>query len=207
MIRHTTVSDIPHLYKICLETGHNGQNAADYFNDPYLLGHFYAAPYALYANEYSFVYVDEKTGLPAGYILGTDDSFTFNLRRNEFLKPLESYCKNNKNNKSEEEAGIKSTIIDELKRNKLKEAKPTDEGFWCNDYPAHLHIDILAEHQGKGLGHKLMQTFLDNLRANNVTGVHLGVSKENHGACKFYEKEGFSVLYQAEWGFWLGKKL
>ena len=58
-IRNVTVTDIPQLFKICLKTGDNGKDATSIFNDPYILGHYYAAPYALFAAETSYVAIDD----------------------------------------------------------------------------------------------------------------------------------------------------
>ena len=62
------------------------------------------------------------------------------------------------------------------------------------DYPAHLHIDILPEFQGKGYGRSLMTTFLEKLRDQGVKGVHLIMGKDNAGAGMFYQKMGFRRL-------------
>lgn len=205
-IRNVTVTDIPQLFKICLETGDNGKDATQNFNDPYILGHYYAAPYALFAAETSFVAIDKKTGLPAGYIIGCADTLVFNAQRREYLQPLKKYVKDNNNNKTESEKAIKDTIFAELEY-KPFENDPSAEEYWSIEYPAHLHIDLLPGMQGCGMGHVMMQTFLENLRKHGVKGVHLGVGGENKRACAFYEREGFSVLKQADWGFWLGMKL
>lgn len=207
-IRNVTVTDIPQLFKICLKTGDNGKNATSIFNDPYILGHYYAAPYALFAAETSYVAIDDSTGLPAGYILGCTDTFRFNEQRRIYLKSLEKYVCENKDNKSESEANIKATIASDIKKTtEKKEYNSEEEEYWINEYPAHLHIDLLPVLQGCGMGHKMMQTFLNNLRNLGVKGVHLGVGGENKPACAFYEREGFSILKQVDWGFWLGMKL
>ena len=62
------------------------------------------------------------------------------------------------------------------------------------DYPAHLHIDILPEFQGKGYGRTLMTTFLGRLRDQGVKGVHLNMAKYNVRAGLFYQKMGFQRL-------------
>ena len=58
-------------------------------------------------------------------------------------------------------------------------------------YPAHLHIDLLPVAQGHGLGRKLIETFLNQLRTLGVPAVHLGVSALNPRAIGFYERIGF----------------
>ena len=63
-----------------------------------------------------------------------------------------------------------------------------------DEYPAHLHIDILPEYQHMGLGRKLMDALCDNLRQKDVTGVMFTVWHKNFYAIKFYEKYGLNLI-------------
>jgi len=63
-----------------------------------------------------------------------------------------------------------------------------------SDYPAHLHINTRADWRGHGIGSALMQTYLDQLRNENIPGVHLETSSENVIAVPWYEKLGFQLL-------------
>lgn len=58
-------------------------------------------------------------------------------------------------------------------------------------FPAHLHIDLLPEFQGKGFGRQLIETYLNKLREQSVKGVHLIMDGQNFGAEKFYYRVGF----------------
>ena len=59
-------------------------------------------------------------------------------------------------------------------------------------YPAHLHIDLLDEYQGKGYGTELMKALLEKLKSMGVPGVMLIVDKNNTGAQRFYTRAGFT---------------
>jgi GNAT superfamily N-acetyltransferase len=59
------------------------------------------------------------------------------------------------------------------------------------DYPAHLHVDILPDWQGRGWGRRLMETLAGTLCGQGVRGVHLSMAGDNAAAGKFYEKMGF----------------
>ena len=48
--------------------------------------------------------------------------------------------------------------------------------------------------QGIGYGRKLVELFLNQLRALNVQGVHLIVSNSNQNAICFYKKVGLKIL-------------
>ena len=60
-------------------------------------------------------------------------------------------------------------------------------------YPAHLHIDILPEYQRKGWGSVLMQVFLGAVKSVGAKGAHLDMVQSNTSARAFYEKVGFQV--------------
>lgn len=61
-------------------------------------------------------------------------------------------------------------------------------------YPAHLHIDLLPCYQGQHIGSRLMKTLATHLKSQNVKGLMLCVSPENHGAIRFYENCGFERI-------------
>lgn len=193
-IRPYHPSDLPQLYRICLRTGDSGANASLLYDDPDLLGHIYAAPYAVLEPDLCFVLT--QGGAPCGYILGTADSLGFQRKTETQWFPV-----------------LRERYALPLPENSRDAAmiRLIHEGYRYPDnltgYPAHLHIDLLPEAQGQGWGGKLMRTFLEALRAEGISGVHLGVSKRNARAISFYERVGFTRLFDA--GSWLayGKTL
>jgi ribosomal protein S18 acetylase RimI-like enzyme len=54
-----------------------------------------------------------------------------------------------------------------------------------------LHIKILPSHQRQGWGRKLIQTFLEAVKKEGCTGVHLGMPGTNDEAEAFYRSLGF----------------
>ncbi len=62
------------------------------------------------------------------------------------------------------------------------------------DYPAHLHIDILPEYQRMGLGHKLTDALVEQLKAKDVKGIMLTTWIKNEKGRGFYDKYGFTLL-------------
>ncbi len=202
-IRSAVLTDIPYLYRICLQTGFSGGDASGYYTDPFLLGQYYAAPYVVFSPEYSFVLVDKTSRIPKGYILGTDDSAAFyTARSKKWLVHLEAQCRYAENDKSEYEASMKKTILSSIRYETSDEDK---ELF--KKYPAHFHIDILPEMQHGGCGHELMSALLIKMVNKGVKGVHLGVDRKNEKACRFYEREGFGIVREKDWGYVMGKSL
>ena len=83
----------------------------------------------------------------------------------------------------------------------LFQPEPVDE------YPSHLHIDLLPRAQGQGWGVRMVGTMLDRLRAQGSPGVHLGMWSSNTRAFGFYTKLGFQELARVGESLYLGKKL
>jgi GNAT superfamily N-acetyltransferase len=186
LIRPYHPCDLISLYRICLLTGNSGTDASHLFSDPDLIGQFYAAPYAVLEPELCFILV--SSGLPYGYILGTKNSEKFYHRcEKEWFPPLrERYPRPVFDNNS-----LEHRIIQLIHAGH----KPNED---LKSYPAHLHIDLLPETQGKGMGRKLIEIFNQKLKEIGVSAVHLLVGKKNAGAVQFYERVGFQQIKEDE---------
>ncbi len=194
-IRPYHPSDLFALYQICLKTGDSGKDATNKYKDSEILGHFFAAPYAVLESDLCFVLT--CSGQPCGYILGTRDSQQFYERceREWFPVLRERYP-----NPADDDASADAHIVRLIHRgHRVKEE--------LRDYPAHLHIDILPEGQGQGMGRNLTDTFLSRLRELKVPAIHLEVGKANPGAIKFYERTGFQVIKEYERSIAYGMKI
>lgn len=60
------------------------------------------------------------------------------------------------------------------------------------EYPAHLHIDLLPDQQGRGAGRALIDACVALLAERGSPGVHLVADKANEGANLFYPRVGFT---------------
>lgn len=58
-------------------------------------------------------------------------------------------------------------------------------------FPSHLHIDLLPRLQGRGVGRRMIDRWLDTVRALGSTGAHLGVGPANSRAAGFYRAYGW----------------
>lgn len=67
-----------------------------------------------------------------------------------------------------------------------------------DEYPAHLHINLLPRLQGRGLGRELIGVLVAELERRGIRGLHLGVDPANTGAIAFYERLGFAALPSSE---------
>ena len=186
--RSSDPTDFAALYSICLLTGDSGKDASRHFQDPSLLGHFYAAPYGVLEPETCFMLEDDAG--TCGYIVSARDSRKFEERMNrEWLPPLRERYKMPLESDRSPDAGIIRVLH-----------AGYHAGVEAEVYPAHLHIDLLERAQGQGQGKKLMHTLWARLRQLEVPGVHLGVSKTNAGGTAFYQKLGFDLL--EDYGSW-----
>ncbi len=59
------------------------------------------------------------------------------------------------------------------------------------DYPAHLHVNVTASARGQRIGERLVERFVDDVRAARLPGVHVvtGRGVRNVG---FYTRLGFA---------------
>lgn len=195
-IRPYQENDLPSLYQICLQTGHDGSDASGLFNDPQLLGHYYSAPYAIFEPDTCFVAT--QNARVVGYIVGCKSSQLFSQQcENEWFPALREHYPINRDISAQ-------TLDDKIISLLHKGHQPRPEFI---HYPAHLHINLLPETQGAGLGKKLMQTFIANLCALKVPGIHLEVSTDNKKAISFYEKLGFTAIAEFEYSIGYGMQL
>ena len=194
-IRTYHITDLSSIYRICLHTGYNGGDATPFLKDPDLIGHIFAAPYAVFEPDLCFILTTDSA--PCGYILGTRDSITFyeQCEKQWFPELRKRYPLPQK-----KEESLEANLIQHLHRNQI-----VVKGL--EDYPAHLHIDILPIAQRKGYGRKLIETFLSKLQSQNIQGVHLIVSKNNQNAIGFYRQVGFQELKELGGSIAFGQKL
>ncbi len=79
---------------------------------------------------------------------------------------------------------------------------------FVEEFPATLHINLQKEFRGKGIGEKLIKTYLDFLKEEGVGGLHFGTFSE--GAKNFFLKMGFTVLFNRKRTYlkpYLGKEI
>lgn len=194
VIRPYHPCDLVDLYNICLKTGDLGKDASTLCSDPNLFGHYYAAPYAVLEPDLCFILTGE--GVPMGYILGTRDSIAFRERCEQEWFPLlrERYPM-----PDPEDESFQANII-----RLIHIGRRIDEGL--ENYPAHLHIDLLPTAQGGGHGRQLINTFTEQLKLLQVPALHLQVARQNSGAVKFYERVGFHIIHESPTAIAYGMK-
>lgn len=198
VIRSARLGDLDRVYEICLRTADAGGDATALHHDPELVGHVWAAPYLHHAPEHAFVAVDAED-VAAGYVLGALDSRSFEAELEREWWPALRH-------RYPLDAGDRRTERDQAAV-ELIHRPPLAIDTIVERYPSHLHIDLLPDIQGRGVGRRLIDTLLDSLRAAGSTGVHLGVSAQNERAIGFYRAVAFTELGRSRSGVAFGRRL
>ena len=172
------------LYEICLRTADAGADASHLFLDGRLVGDVFAAPYAVHDRGLCWV-VEADDGRTVGYLVATDDTDGFERWFRDVWWPSRA---------GEHPLPEPDERYRDARVIGYASGRGSEQERWAARYPAHLHIDLLPETQGQGLGRRLMQTLFDELRRRGVAGAHLGMNPQNAGAGAFYERLGMRML-------------
>lgn len=125
-------------------------------------------------------FVCEIDGTVCGYVLCAENFETWETKMRHSCMKDDPVC-----------AAIGSATIENLRS-------------FASEYPAHLHIDLAPEAQGKGLGTQLLQHLILHLKGKGISGLMLDVAADNTGAQRFYTRNGFVVLDSDEHSIRMG---
>ncbi|MGJ8526932.1 MAG: GNAT family N-acetyltransferase [Maritalea sp.] len=179
---------------VCLKTANSGEDASGLYSRPELPGLVWSTPYLVHSPDNCFVV--ERDGEVVGYIVTTPDTRAFEAWQRDFWWP--EVCK--RLSHFEVKAPNDQDFLDTLER--VQAPAPN----YADDFPAHLHINLLPEAQGGGKGRKLIETASDRLLKLGATKLHLGVSFTNQKAIGFYQAMGFEEVTR-DGALILGKSL
>lgn len=183
-IRPFRSDDVDGLYDVCVKTADVGKDATGVLEDDRLWGDLFAVPYALRDPGLSWV-VEAEDGRVIGYIVATDDTTAFaTWFRDEWWPGRRGLYRSS--------GQAEPTAQDRFLAYGDRQA-PGDDPI-VHEFPAHLHIDLLPETQGQGLGRRLIDTLLAELGRRGVPALHLGMNADNLSAGAFYERLGFTKL-------------
>jgi ribosomal protein S18 acetylase RimI-like enzyme len=182
IIRPYEPTDLDAVYDICVRTADAGGDARGQYSTDRLMGDIFAAPYVTLEPERASV-LDDGTGTAVGYILGTADTTRFAQRYRDEWLPATNYPEPPTPPQTDEQNMLWLHFHPE------RMVVPKVAA-----YPAHLHIDLLPQWQGRGYGRGLIAAFLAGLHAAGVPRVHLGMAPDNTGARAFYDRLGFAEI-------------
>lgn len=196
-IRPYRQTDRDDVFEICLRTAAGGGDATGVYSDDSLMPEVFALPYLEYAPDLAFVVDGPSTGSGhrgsgrrvLGYVIGVADTRAFVEWWKRAWGPGFRV--------RHPEPGAPTGHNPGFTEAQLLEAGYHPERMLIaevDEYPAHLHIDLLPEMQGQGLGRRLIDTLRAALAERGVAAVHLGMDAANTGARAFYDRLGFHEL-------------
>ena len=183
IIRPAEPTDLPGIRDVCLKTADAGKDGTALYHYPELLWAIYADPYLVFSPKTCFV-VEDELGI-CGYTLAALDTVAMqDWALQEWLPPfqqdyplsLAQQCGQN----------------DQELLHLIHETNPLLP--LVQDFPSHLHVDLLPRVQKQGLGRRLIEKLLESLTGLGSKGVHFGVDGENLNAQAFYHHIGFEDL-------------
>jgi ribosomal protein S18 acetylase RimI-like enzyme len=190
IIRGYRPTDLDAVYDICVRTAEGGAGVVGVYSTDHLIGDIFAAPYVIHEPQHAHV-LDDGDGNAVGYVLGTADTPAFvRWYRDVWIPETAERMPVPPDPPRTDEEGM-------LALHHRPERMLVPE---LADYPAHLHIDLLPEWQGKGWGRGLMTAFLTGLAAAGVERAHLGMLTTNTSARAFYDRLGFHEIAVADAG-------
>lgn len=189
IIRPYRPGDRAAMYEICLKTADAGGDATGVLSDDSLWGDLFAVPYVERHPDLAWI-VESDDQRAIGYIVATDDTDAFyTWFRDEWWPEFHE--------RHPRPVEVR-TREDRMVEYGYTRAPGADSNTAA--YPAHLHIDLLPETQGQGLGRRLIETLFAELERRGVRGLHLGMDPDNIGAAAFYERLGMVELQTAPGG-------
>ena len=181
-IRPYRRGDLNDLYAIALATGLAGADASSLYRDPKLMGHIYAAPYAVLTPERTWVAVDEE-GV-CGYVVGADDTQAWEDQLEEEWWPAlrQTYA-----NPDDERRDLWTADDRRIRTIFSPERTPAHVTV---PFPAHVHLNLLPRMQRKGVGTSLLDLWLSMAAGRGVEAVHVAVNRRNVGGLHFWRRQG-----------------
>lgn len=185
-IRLAQPADQAAAYYVCLKTGDHGRDGEPFYrDDPEALGRIFVGPYLAFEPQLSLVVEDD--GGVCGYALAALDSRAFYARYDRQWRP--KLCE-----QFPLPAGDPATWT----RAQTVHSWYHQPDYFCpepyKDYLSHMHIDLLERARGQGLGRRMMEQLMGELRRRGSPGAHLNVSVINTPALRFYDRLGFHEL-------------
>jgi GNAT superfamily N-acetyltransferase len=198
-IRLARPEDRVAAYYVCLKTGDHGRDGEPFYgDDPDALGRIFVGPYLAFEPELSLV-VEDAQGV-CGYCLAALDSKDFYERYERDWRP--QLCAQFPAPSGDPSQWTRAeTVHSWYHRPDYFYPEPYEE------YPSHMHIDLLERARGKGIGREMMERQMDELRRRGSPGGHVNVSVLNASALPFYRKLGFHELVRTASSVYLGRRL
>lgn len=174
--------------RICVETSFQATVSESLRRNPDVITALSTDPYMKFRPDLIFVVRSGVSGQTVGYIAGCPDTRLLHAQIAEQILPrLKRRVMMHGLLLRPRTAGFFwQYIIDSLvERADLEFDNPT--------YPAHLHINLLPEARGYGIGSRLIQLMIKRFRERSCSGCFVRTVQENTSAVKFFQAQGFEA--------------
>jgi len=182
-VRPASRSDLEAIGRVAYATAWLGDSLSGRFTDPALFTELFVRPYL----EVGVAFVAEDAGRVLGYAMAAR---TRDLPRGLLLPPKLGLLPRLLRLPPRERALLWGLLTAGAARAPLRV------------YPAELHLNLLPEARGKGLGKALLSTLLLALWEEGLPGVQLGTTSENRAALGLYRRLGFREYARRPSRFW-----
>ncbi|QBD74765.1 GNAT family N-acetyltransferase [Ktedonosporobacter rubrisoli] len=180
-IRKYREGDREAIQDICYLTGYMGNSAACYWRHKPSFVEIWTSYYI--DHEPASLYVATIDNRVVGYLTGCLDTSSAPKLENIMTAQITKYGLLFRPGTA---GFLYRALLDSLREKQGATGELLDERW-----PAHLHINLLPDARGTGLGRALMQRWFEHLRESGSPGCHLGTIVENTRAVTFFEKMGF----------------
>jgi ribosomal protein S18 acetylase RimI-like enzyme len=186
-IRPYRESDHAAVYDVCVRTADAGGDARGKYHSDDLMPDLFAGPYLFLEPEFAFVLDDGNQAV--GYVLGTPDTAAFaRAYRARWIPRLAG--------RYPVPPDPPTNPDEEMLALHYRPERLVRPGL--DEYPAHLHIDLLPPFQRAGHGRAMMETFFAAAAGAGAAGLHVTVAQANIRALGFYRRLGFRPLEVAD---------
>jgi ribosomal protein S18 acetylase RimI-like enzyme len=183
ILRPYRESDRDALYDVCVRTAAAGGDARGLYADDDLMPDLFAGPYVHLEPHLAFVVATPRRAV--GYVVGTSDTprFVREYRRvwipfvGDRIPPPPPVPQTPEEQLAALHHGPERMLVPALA-----------------GYPAHLHINLLPEAQGRGYGRRLIDAFAAAAARAGARSMHLAMLTVNAQARGFYDRLGWQVI-------------
>ncbi len=185
--REVELSEWRAIYDLCCRTGNNGQPvSADRWP---LFGRLWVEPYEKIFPQWT--YVAEAGGVVIGYLTGCPDSRAFaRAKLWRLALPLVIEIVRGRYSRNRDARRLVRQLF-HIEKSPERIFPQELRRMLRRDYPAHLHMNIGADWRRQGVGTKLIEKYLGDLRRVGIPGVHLYCGAD---PVEFYLRCGFKEL-------------
>jgi ribosomal protein S18 acetylase RimI-like enzyme len=170
---------------IAYRTGFLGESAEAFWRHKKSWTAIWIAPYL--SGEPESTFVASADGQIVGYLTGCVDTERFTGPDAVMMRNIMRYgllCRPGV-------AGFIWRAMQDQVRDRWRGHKSSGGELQDPRWPSHLHMNLLPEARGRGLGGALIETWFERLKGVGSPGCHLGVIQENLRAVGFFTSMDF----------------